>query len=182
VQQRSGPWPGEYTFCPHCAARLEVRPMGGRDRRACPRCEFVHWRNPAVGAAVLIRDERGRVLLVRRAPGATRSGLWSVPAGFVDYGEEVRAAAKRELEEETGLVAEVGDVVWVASNFHDPAKLTVGIWFAGTVTGGTLRPGDDADDAGFFDLDDLPDLAFETDAELLASLRRRGSTGRAGCR
>jgi ADP-ribose pyrophosphatase YjhB (NUDIX family) len=156
--------------------------MGGRDRRACPRCEFVHWRNPAVGAAVLIRDERGRVLLVRRAPGATRSGLWSVPAGFVDYGEEVRAAAKRELEEETGLVAEVGDVVWVASNFHDPAKLTVGIWFSGTVIGGTLRPGDDADDAGFFGLDDLPDLAFETDAELLASLRRRGATGRAGCR
>jgi ADP-ribose pyrophosphatase YjhB (NUDIX family) len=182
VQQRSGAWPGEFTFCPHCAARLEVRPVRGTERRVCPQCDFVHWRNPAVGAAVLIRDERGRVLLVRRAPGATRSGRWSVPAGFVDYGEEVRAAAARELEEETGLVAEVGDVVWVASNFHDPAKLTVGVWFAGTVTGGTLQPGDDADDAGFFDLDALPDLAFETDAELLATLRRRGATARAGCR
>jgi ADP-ribose pyrophosphatase YjhB (NUDIX family) len=156
--------------------------VGGLERRVCPHCDFVHWRNPAVGAAVLIRDEEGRVLLVRRAPGATRSGRWSVPAGFVDYGEEVRAAAARELEEETGLVAEVGEVVWVASNFHDPAKLTVGIWFAGTVVGGTLRPGDDADDAGFFDLDDLPDLAFETDAELLAALRRGGATARAGCR
>jgi ADP-ribose pyrophosphatase YjhB (NUDIX family) len=171
MQQRSGPWPGEFTFCPHCAARLEARPVRGALRRVCPQCDFVHWRNPAVGAAVLIRDARDRVLLVRRAPGATRSGLWSVPAGFVDYGEEVRAAAARELEEETGLVAEVGDVVWVASNFHDPAKLTVGIWFAGTVVGGELCPGDDADDARFFDLDDLPDLAFETDAGLLASLR-----------
>ena len=46
-----------------------------------------------------------------------------------------------------GLVAEIGEVVWVASNFHDPAKLTVGIWFAGVVTGGSLQAGDDAEEA-----------------------------------
>ncbi len=120
-----------------------------------------------MGAAVVIFDEAGRLLLVRRAPGATRAGRWSIPAGFVDYGEDVRAAAARELEEETGLVADVGEVLHVASNFHDPAKLTVGIWFAGTVTGGVLQAGDDADDVGFFGLDDLPPLAFETDQQLL---------------
>lgn len=120
-----------------------------------------------MGAAVVIFDEAGRLLLVRRAPGATRAGRWSIPAGFVDYGEDVRAAAARELEEETGLVADVGEVLHVASNFHDPAKLTVGIWFAGRVTGGVLRAGDDADDVGFFGLDDLPPLAFETDRQLL---------------
>ncbi|MCL1599187.1 MAG: NUDIX domain-containing protein, partial [Actinomycetia bacterium] len=85
--------------------------------------------------------------------------------------EEIRSAAARELEEETGLIADVGDVLFVASNFHDPAKLTVGIWFAGTVTGGTLRAGDDADDVGWFDLADLPPLAFNTDEEFLARLR-----------
>ena len=74
--------------------------------------------------------------MVRRGPGATRPGYWSIPAGFVDYGEEIRTAAARELLEETGLVAEVGDVMFVASNFHDPSKLTVGVWFAGTVIGG----------------------------------------------
>ena len=100
----------------------------------------------------------------------TREGYWAVPAGFVHYGEEIREAAARELEEETGLIADVGDVVWVASNFHDPAKLTVGIWFAGTVTGGTLEAGDDADEAGFFDLDDLPPLAFSTDFAYFQSL------------
>ena len=122
----------------------------------CPACDYVHWRNPAVGAAVLIRDNEGRILLVRRGPEASQPGLWSVPAGFVDYGEEIRAAAARELVEETGLVAEIGEVVHVASNFHDPGKLTVGVWFRGTVAGGELAAGDDADEVGWFPLDDLP--------------------------
>jgi 8-oxo-dGTP diphosphatase len=159
-----------YRFCPLCATPLEWRPLGGRERRACPGCGFVHWRNPGVGAAAVVRDSASRVLLVRRAPGATRAGLWSIPAGFVDYDEEVHAAAARELEEETGLVAEIGEVLQVASNFHDPAKVTVGVWFAATVVAGTLRAGDDADEVGFFDLGALPELAFPTDAELLARL------------
>jgi ADP-ribose pyrophosphatase YjhB (NUDIX family) len=96
--------------------------------------------------------------------------LWAIPAGYVDYGEDVREAAARELREETGLVAEIGEVVWVASNFHDPAKLTVGIWFAGVVTGGSLVAGDDAEEAAFFTRDDLPPLAFDTDIAYLRSL------------
>ncbi len=124
-----------------------------------------------MGVAVLIRDEAGRVLMVKRAEGATRSGLWSIPAGYMDYGEEVRAAAARELREETGLDVEVGEVLFVATNFHDPAKVTVGIWFSGTVRGGDLQAGDDAADVGWFDLEDLPPLAFETDAALFDTLR-----------
>jgi len=124
-----------------------------------------------VGVAGVVIDD-ARLLLVKRGPTATRSGLWCIPCGFLDYGEEVRAGAAREVVEETGLEVEVGRVLWVASNFHDPAKLTVGIWFDATVVGGELRAGDDAVEAGFFPLDDLPDLAFETDAELIASLTR----------
>lgn len=165
-------WPGEFTYCPFCGADLQRRTAAGKSRMACPDCSFVHWRNPGVGAAVVVRDGDGRVLLIRRGPEATQPGFWAVPAGFVDYGEEIRAAAARELREETGLIAEVGDAIFVASNFHDPAKLTVGIWFEGTVVGGTLRAGDDADDADWFPLDDLPELAFETDAELLWRLRQ----------
>ncbi len=164
-------WPGEFTYCPMCAAALGRRRLAGRDRSVCPDCGYIHWRNPGVGAAVLVRDEQGKVLLIRRAEGATRPGFWAVPAGYVDYGEDVREAAQREMREETGLVVEVGDPLFVASNFHDPAKLTVGIWFAGRVIGGALQAGDDADDAAYFALDELPALAFETDRELLDRLR-----------
>jgi len=167
-----------YAFCPMCASPLEWRDLGGRPRRACPACGFIHWQNPGVGAAAVVQDEAGRVLLVRRAEGATQAGRWSVPAGFVDAGEEVRAAARRELEEETGLAAQIGEVLQVASNFHDPAKPTVGVWFAAEVVGGTLLAGDDADAAGYFALDDLPELAFPTDATLLARLRERAGRPR----
>lgn len=163
-------WPGEFRHCPMCAAPLRPETIDARVRMRCPECGWIHFRDPGVGAAVLVRDEEGRVLLVRRGPRATQAGRWCVPCGFVDYGEDVREAAARELAEETGLQAEVGDVVFVASNFHDPAKLSVGIWFEGRIVGGALRAGDDADDVGWFSLDELPELAFETDRELLARL------------
>lgn len=171
-------WPGEFEFCPQCAHQLERQQIAGRDRATCPVCGFIHFRNPGVGVAALIRDPEGRILMIRRGPSATRSGLWAVPAGYVDYGEDVREAAARELREETGLIAEIGEPLFVASNFHDPAKLTVGIWFAGEVTGGRLQAGDDADDVGYFPLDDLPPLAFETDEALFARLRQERQHGR----
>ena len=164
-------WPGEYRNCPMCTNPLEARPHMGRTRMVCGRCGWVHFRDPGVGAAVLVKDDEGRVLLVKRGPQTTKSGLWCIPCGYVDYGEDVVDAAARELREETGLVVSVGEPVQVASNFHDPAKVTVGIWFEGTVTGGAMAAGDDAVDVGWFHLDELPALAFDTDQRLLARLR-----------
>ena len=109
--------------------------------------------------------------MVQRADTATRAGYWSIPAGYMDYGEDVREAAARELAEETGLEVTVGEVIFVASNTHDPAKRTVGIWFEGSIVGGSLVAGDDAVDVGWFALDALPPLAFETDAALFHRLR-----------
>jgi 8-oxo-dGTP diphosphatase len=123
-----------------------------------------------VGAAVVVFNEDRELLMVRRGPHSTRAGYWSMPAGFVDYGEDVREAAARELLEETGLIADIGDVLFVSSNFHDPEKFTVGTWFTGTVTGGELIAGDDADAVGWFPLDNLPPLAFETDEALIRTL------------
>ncbi len=157
-------------FCPRCGGPLEQKELNGQLRLVCSACGRVHYVNPAVGVAVIVRREN-EILWGRRAGGAY-AGTWCVPCGYVEWGEEVRAAAAREFLEETGLKVEVGEVVAVHSNFHDPERLTVGIWFAGKVVGGRLAPGDDLDDARFFPLNAPPGpLAFPTDEVVLEELK-----------
>ncbi len=161
----------EFSYCPKCGSGLESRRKGDRDRLVCASCSYVLYRNPVAGVAVILIDD-GRVLLGRRARGRYR-GAWCIPCGYVEWGEDVREAAYRELLEETGLQVEVGPVYTVHSNFHDPESLTVGIWFSGTVVGGTLQAGDDLDLVDYFRPDNPPEpLAFPTDRLVLDQLCR----------
>ena len=131
-------------------------------------------RRPTAGVAVVVRDAEGRVLLGRRAVG-WGTGLWCIPCGSIEWGEEVRAAAERELLEETGVRARAGEVVAVHSNFHDSERLTVGIWFAGEDVSGEAYPADgELSEVGYFDPSEPPPLAFPTDALVLEQLASEG--------
>lgn len=171
----TGPRPGhDWVVCPRCRGTLGRTVRGGVERPACPACGFVFFANPGVGAAVVVRDGAGRVLLVRRGAGQYGAGMWCFPCGFVEWGEDVQAAAAREALEETGVAVAVGEPVQVASNFHEPGKPTVGVWFAARQLDPQARPvaGDDAAEVGWFDPAAPPPLAFPTDAALLARLAR----------
>src|SRR5919206_1182642 len=97
-----------------------------------------------VGAVIF--DDVGRLLLVRRAHEPGR-GRWSVPGGRVEAGETDAYAVIREVAEETGLVV---DIVRLLGNVqrHAPGAAVFDIYdYRCRVIGGTLQPGDDADDA-----------------------------------
>lgn len=163
------PRPNVPRFCAWCGSPLTSAERGGAPRLVCTGCGRIAYRNPAVGVAVIIRDAAGGVLLGKRR--GSYAGMWCIPCGYVEWDEDVRAAA-REFREETGLEARLGAVVAVHSNFHNPAQHTVGVWFAGEVTGGRAEAADDLTEIAFFPLDALPEpLAFPTDWLVLAQLR-----------
>lgn len=142
-------------YCPACGAGLVDRDVDGRTRRYCPSCDRPVYRNPKPCAGVLVVDERDRLLLVQRTvPPAV--GAWSVPAGFLEADEPPRAAAVRELEEETGLTVDPAAPTLLATAFVErtPGQYVVVIVYAADAaeTTGEPRPGSDAGAAQFWSL------------------------------
>jgi len=165
----------DWKFCPRCAAALEHLIRGGTSRPSCPGCGFVFFASMGVGVATVIQDAAGRVLLVQRAKDQYGAGLWCIPCGYVEWGEDLREAAAREALEEAGVAVEIGDVAQVAVNGHEPDRPTVGIWFSARVVDPLAEPcaGDDAVAVGWFDPAAPPPLAFPTDRPVLAELAAR---------
>ena len=162
--------------CPNCGNPFDSNLKEGATRVVCTRCRKPFYRNPTVGVAVVVMKD-DRLLLVRRL--GSYAGMWCIPCGHLEWGEDVRQAASREFEEETGLQVQLGPVYAVHSNFPDPEHLTVGIWYWGTILGGDLQAGTDADQAGFFPLDALPEpMAFPTDLLVVEKLRRWMANGK----
>ncbi len=151
--------PEEFAYCPRCAAPLVTRPVGDKPRRTCPNCDYVYFTDPKVGVGVFVVQD-GKVLLVRRRMNPEK-GKWSIPAGFLDRGEDPKETAVREALEETNLRVEIESLVDV---YHNPKATGPGasifILYQARLLGGDLRAGDDADAAAFFALNELPELAF----------------------
>ena len=133
-------------YCQHCGAVLaELTFPDGRRREQCERCGAVAWRNPLPVGMALIEHE-GRLVLIRRlAPPL--GGYWAPPAGYVECGESVPEAVRREAKEETGLDIALDGLVDVYSR-ADVNVLIVA--YRAHATGGALRAGDDAIEAGLY--------------------------------
>ena len=148
---------------------MHTREIAGKLRRACPACGYIHFIEPKVGVGVMV-VEYGKLLLVRRTmnPG---KGKWSLPAGYLDPGEDPAVTAMREALEETNLEIEITGLVDVYQNPPGQGGASVFILYRARCSSGDLRAGDDADAAGFFALDELPELAFASTRDAVRRLR-----------
>jgi 8-oxo-dGTP diphosphatase len=152
-------------FCPRCAAAVEREERFGATRPVCQQCGWIHFQDPKVAAAVLV-EEGSRVLLVRRANEPFR-GLWTLPAGFVNGGEDPAEAAARECWEETGLTVHVTRVLEIISGREHERGADFIIVYAAEVVSGDMAPADDADAVEWFERDNLPPLAFAATKKVL---------------
>jgi 8-oxo-dGTP diphosphatase len=155
----------EVNYCIRCGAVLSKEERFGRMHPVCPACGWIFFADPKVAAAVLVQRDN-RVLLVRRAVDPLR-GKWTLPAGFVDAGEDPAEAARRECLEETGLNVQITGLVDVLFGQEHPRGAHILIVYRGQVGDGGIHAGDDVDGAEFFPLSDLPDLAFSTTQKIL---------------
>jgi 8-oxo-dGTP diphosphatase len=161
----------EFTYCPTCGLSLDAVLEEGCRRMKCPGCGYIQYRNPSSAVGVLVARD-AEVLLVKRRFEPYR-GKWVIPSGFIEYDEDLREAAVREVAEETGLEVELTGLHAAESCFDDPRGNTILVLFTGRITGGGLDAGDDAEDAAFFHLDRLPEIAFEAHLRVLKGLSRR---------
>lgn len=158
----------EVNYCLRCGGELTLQMRFGRMRPACENCGWVYFADPKVAAAALIMMN-DQVLLVKRAVDP-QHGKWTLPAGFVDAGEDPAQAVVRECFEETGLQVQVEGLLDVMFGLEHPRGAHILIVYRVTPTGGELHAGDDVDQATYFSLDQLPPLAFRTTTRILQQI------------
>jgi ADP-ribose pyrophosphatase YjhB (NUDIX family) len=158
----------EARFCPRCGAPATV---DFPRRIACETCGYQAYFNPKPVAAAIPFDAAGRIWLHRRGyePG---QGLWTFVGGFVDLGESIEEAARREAREEMDLELDLGPLVGVYSRPQDRVVLIV--YRAKIIDGSIPKTSDEATEIAGFAPGDLPwhEMAFWSTEQALRDVLR----------
>ena len=157
-----------FQYCPICGRVLELGVIDGKERKFCPNCDFIDYKNP-LPVAVAIAVKGKKVLMIKRGM-APRKGAWGPPSGFIEVGETPEEACLRELKEETGVSGQVVRLVGV-SRLGD--KEVYGdmlmVRYLVKVGDEEITPGDEVEDARFFDIAELSDNYAKHLSDLIES-------------
>jgi mutator protein MutT len=133
-------------------------------------CEFIYFQNPKVAAAVIV-THGDQIILLRRSiePGF---GKWVFPGGYVDIGEVVEEAARREAREEACVEVEIDGLLNVYSYEDRPVVVIV---YAGRVVAGEPGAGDECSEMQLFAPHEIPwdELAFPSTRDALREFLAR---------
>lgn len=148
-------------YCSECShpVRLIIPQGEDRERHVCSQCGTIHYQNPKVIAGFLPVWGQ-QVLLCKRAI-EPRLGFWTLPAGFMELGETLEDAARREAFEEANAQVGLGDLYTV---FSLPHLSQVYAFFRGDLLNLDFSAGSESLEVGLFHESEIPwkELAFET--------------------
>ena len=157
-----------YSFCPKCGQKYTNEPTQSIHPK-CQSCGFVFYQNPKPTASVFLENEKGEVLLVRRAVEPFK-GEWDTPGGFCEENEHPEKTARREMKEELGVEIEIAGMVGIfMDTYGDGGDATMNIFYRGKITGGEIRVADDVDAYRWFSKN-IPRVAFENGRNALDAL------------
>ncbi len=130
------------------------------------------YKNPSLTVDGIVTKDERLLLIERKNP--PYEGEYALPGGFVEFGETVEESVVREVMEETGLKTKIGSLLGVYSSpDRDPRGHMISTVFILDPVGGDLKEGSDAQEAKFFALDDLPNLAFDHEKIISDFLKTR---------
>ena len=156
----------EFRFCPVCGGKLHHRSLKPEEpeRLVCAKCDFVFYLDPKVVACSVVEMD-GRIVLLKRAIDPQK-GKWVLPGGYVDRGEEVKAAARRETKEECGLTIRLKELLGLYSY---PGRISVVAVYVAESSGGELIVGDETAEVGLYLPESIPwdELAFQSTMDAL---------------
>lgn len=150
-----------FHFCPVCGSPRFV--VHNAKSKRCEACGFVYYANPQAATVGVVVNERGELLVVRRAKDPAR-GTLDLPGGFSDMGETSEEGVVRELREETGLTVSVRRFLFSLPNtymFSGLLEHTMDMFYLLDVVGAApARAADDAAEVLWLPLADLDPEAF----------------------
>lgn len=158
----------DYKFCPHCKSPLELR----SDHYACGSCNTKIHINPKPCVSVL-PIKNGKVLLSKRAIDPYK-GEYDLIGGFMEVGETVEKAAKREVKEETGLDIELTELLGTyPDQYGDGGDYTINIQFVAKIVGGKTKAQEDVASLHWVPINKLPKTrGFKNTRQTLKDLQK----------
>lgn len=159
----------QWQFCPVCGHPLSHPSVEGNPQVTCSSCDFISYDAPWPGTVVLLENERGEVLLLRRAI-APHVGEWDTPGGFLNADETLEEGAGREVLEETGLVArDLRVIAGFPSRYGPEGHPTLGAVLVGRVEGEPVLQDGENSEWAWFSANNLPPTPFQ---DVRTALRR----------
>lgn len=150
-----------FKYCPICGSHQFVE--NNEKSKRCSDCHFVYYFNPSAAAVAVIENDKGEILVARRAKEPAK-GTLDLPGGFADLHETIEESLLREVKEETNLDVETFEFLFSIPNLYIYSGLevhTMDMFFRCKVSNtNTLKAQDDVEDLFFIDIKNLNPSEF----------------------